>query len=78
MSAAPSGAPSAQDVPTGNTFDKYGSSNPVVRRLMAGFEQRSRICSSAPIRRRCSTSVAARASSPTAGHGSCAIAASSG
>ena len=25
-------------VPTGNTFDKYGSSNPVVRRLMAGFE----------------------------------------
>ena len=25
------------DVPTGNTFDKYGSSNPVVRRLMAGF-----------------------------------------
>ena len=27
----------AQDVPTGNTFDKYGSSNPVVRRLMTGF-----------------------------------------
>jgi 2-polyprenyl-3-methyl-5-hydroxy-6-metoxy-1,4-benzoquinol methylase len=27
-----------QPVPTGNTFDKYGSSNPVVRRLMAGFE----------------------------------------
>jgi ubiquinone/menaquinone biosynthesis C-methylase UbiE len=26
-------------VPTGNTFDKYGSSNPVVRRLMAGFEE---------------------------------------
>jgi 2-polyprenyl-3-methyl-5-hydroxy-6-metoxy-1,4-benzoquinol methylase len=25
-------------VPTGNTFDKYGSTNPVVRRLMAGFE----------------------------------------
>ncbi len=24
-------------VPTGNTFDKYGSRNPVVRRLMAGF-----------------------------------------
>jgi 2-polyprenyl-3-methyl-5-hydroxy-6-metoxy-1,4-benzoquinol methylase len=23
---------------TGNTYDKYGSSNPVVRRLMAGFE----------------------------------------
>jgi 2-polyprenyl-3-methyl-5-hydroxy-6-metoxy-1,4-benzoquinol methylase len=27
-----------QVVPTGNTFDKYGSTNPVVRRLMAGFE----------------------------------------
>ncbi len=27
----------AEPVPTGNTFDKYGSSNPVVRRLMAGF-----------------------------------------
>jgi 2-polyprenyl-3-methyl-5-hydroxy-6-metoxy-1,4-benzoquinol methylase len=26
-------------VPTGNTFDKYGSANPVVRRLMAGFER---------------------------------------
>jgi 2-polyprenyl-3-methyl-5-hydroxy-6-metoxy-1,4-benzoquinol methylase len=25
------------EVPTGNTYDKYGSSNPVVRRLMAGF-----------------------------------------
>ena len=24
-------------VPTGNTFDKYGSSNPLVRRMMAGF-----------------------------------------
>jgi hypothetical protein len=23
---------------TGNTYDKYGSTNPVVRRLMAGFE----------------------------------------
>lgn len=28
---------SAAQVPTGNTYDKYGSSNPVVRRLMAGF-----------------------------------------
>jgi SAM-dependent methyltransferase len=27
----------AAEVPTGNTFDKYGSSNPVVKRLMAGF-----------------------------------------
>jgi ubiquinone/menaquinone biosynthesis C-methylase UbiE len=25
-------------VPTGNTYDKYGSTNPVVRRLMTGFE----------------------------------------
>ena len=25
------------EVPTGNTFDKYGSSNPLVKRLMAGF-----------------------------------------
>ena len=32
MSAAPTA-----DVPTGNTYDKYGSSNPVVRRLMARF-----------------------------------------
>jgi 2-polyprenyl-3-methyl-5-hydroxy-6-metoxy-1,4-benzoquinol methylase len=28
----------AADVPTGNTFDKYGSTNPVVRRLMSRFE----------------------------------------
>jgi 2-polyprenyl-3-methyl-5-hydroxy-6-metoxy-1,4-benzoquinol methylase len=26
-------------VPTGNTFDKYGSASPVVRRLMARFER---------------------------------------
>jgi 2-polyprenyl-3-methyl-5-hydroxy-6-metoxy-1,4-benzoquinol methylase len=25
------------EVPTGNTYDKYGSSNPFVKRLMAGF-----------------------------------------
>jgi 2-polyprenyl-3-methyl-5-hydroxy-6-metoxy-1,4-benzoquinol methylase len=31
-------APAASSVPTGNTFDKYGSTNPVVRRLMAGFD----------------------------------------
>ncbi len=34
--------PAPQDpgvIPTGNTFDKYGSSNPVVRRLMTGFER---------------------------------------
>jgi 2-polyprenyl-3-methyl-5-hydroxy-6-metoxy-1,4-benzoquinol methylase len=28
-----------QAVPTGNTYDKYGSTNPVVKRLMAGFER---------------------------------------
>jgi 2-polyprenyl-3-methyl-5-hydroxy-6-metoxy-1,4-benzoquinol methylase len=27
-----------EPVPTGNTYDKYGSQNPVVRRLMEGFE----------------------------------------
>jgi SAM-dependent methyltransferase len=27
----------AASVPTGNTFDKYGSTNPAVRRLMTGF-----------------------------------------
>jgi 2-polyprenyl-3-methyl-5-hydroxy-6-metoxy-1,4-benzoquinol methylase len=37
MSAAHTGA--APSVPTGNTFDKYGSTSPVVRRLMAGFER---------------------------------------
>jgi 2-polyprenyl-3-methyl-5-hydroxy-6-metoxy-1,4-benzoquinol methylase len=31
---------SADGVVTGNTYDKYGSHNPVVRRLMAGFERR--------------------------------------
>jgi len=30
-------APAAERVPTGNTFDKYGSTNPAVRRLMNGF-----------------------------------------
>jgi 2-polyprenyl-3-methyl-5-hydroxy-6-metoxy-1,4-benzoquinol methylase len=29
----------AAEVPTGNTFDKYGSKNPVVRRLMSGFHE---------------------------------------
>jgi 2-polyprenyl-3-methyl-5-hydroxy-6-metoxy-1,4-benzoquinol methylase len=32
------GSATADGVVTGNTYDKYGSSNPVVRRLMAGFE----------------------------------------
>jgi 2-polyprenyl-3-methyl-5-hydroxy-6-metoxy-1,4-benzoquinol methylase len=36
MTEAPiTGAPG----PTGNTYDKYGSTNPVVRRLMSGFER---------------------------------------
>ncbi|HEY1834987.1 MAG TPA: class I SAM-dependent methyltransferase [Solirubrobacteraceae bacterium] len=29
---------SSDGVVTGNTYDKYGSTNPVVRRMMAGFE----------------------------------------
>jgi SAM-dependent methyltransferase len=31
------GGATATPVPTGNTYDKYGSSNPVVKRMMAGF-----------------------------------------
>ena len=31
------GTTAPAEVPTGNTFDKYGSSNPVVKRLMARF-----------------------------------------
>jgi len=30
---------SDEGVVTGNTYDKYGSTNPVVRRLMSGFER---------------------------------------
>ena len=33
------GAVADTSVPTGNTYDKYGSTNPVVRRLMASFDQ---------------------------------------
>src|SRR3954465_1075478 len=29
----------AEGTVTGNTYDKYGSTNPVVRKLMAGFER---------------------------------------
>jgi SAM-dependent methyltransferase len=32
-------APAEAAVPTGNTYDKYGTSNPVARRLMAGFNE---------------------------------------
>jgi 2-polyprenyl-3-methyl-5-hydroxy-6-metoxy-1,4-benzoquinol methylase len=48
MTSAPTPAPPHETapgvtatpaVPTGNTYDKYGSTNPVVRRLMAGFER---------------------------------------
>ena len=35
----PPQAAAGTPVPTGNTFDKYGSTSPVVRRLMASFEQ---------------------------------------
>jgi SAM-dependent methyltransferase len=33
------GSTGAEEVPTGNTFDKYGSTNPVVRRLMGAFHR---------------------------------------
>jgi len=33
------GSTGAEEVPTGNTFDKYGSTNPVVRRLMTNFHR---------------------------------------
>ena len=37
--AAPGVTVDAEGTVTGNTYDKYGSTNPVVRRLMAGFER---------------------------------------
>jgi 2-polyprenyl-3-methyl-5-hydroxy-6-metoxy-1,4-benzoquinol methylase len=39
MSPAPTVTTDAAGTVTGNTFDKYGSTNPVVRRLMAGFHR---------------------------------------
>lgn len=36
--AAKPGDATADDVVTGNTYDKYGSSNPFVKRMMANFE----------------------------------------
>jgi 2-polyprenyl-3-methyl-5-hydroxy-6-metoxy-1,4-benzoquinol methylase len=32
-------AATGSEVPTGNTYDKYGATNPVVRRLMSSFEE---------------------------------------
>jgi 2-polyprenyl-3-methyl-5-hydroxy-6-metoxy-1,4-benzoquinol methylase len=37
--AGPATAGGSSTVPTGNTYDKYGTSNPVARRLMVGFER---------------------------------------
>ena len=54
-------------VPTGNTFDKYGSTNPVVRRLMAGFERTLDELFARPRLTRCSTSAAAKGCSPPDG-----------
>ena len=66
MTASPSEVAAERDsapaVPTGNTFDKYGSQNPLVRRLMAGFERTlDRAVRAGRARARCSTSAAARA-----------------
>ena len=38
MSTTPTITRDAEGTVTGNTYDKYGSTNPVVRRLMSGFE----------------------------------------
>ncbi|HEX3316629.1 MAG TPA: class I SAM-dependent methyltransferase [Solirubrobacteraceae bacterium] len=40
MSPAPTVTTDAAGTVTGNTYDKYGSTNPVVKRLMAGFHRR--------------------------------------
>jgi 2-polyprenyl-3-methyl-5-hydroxy-6-metoxy-1,4-benzoquinol methylase len=39
MTPAPPVTVDAEGTVTGNTYDKYGSSNPVVRRLMGAFER---------------------------------------
>ncbi|HEX4623209.1 MAG TPA: class I SAM-dependent methyltransferase, partial [Solirubrobacteraceae bacterium] len=39
MSPTPTVTTDAAGTVTGNTYDKYGSSNPVVKRLMAGFHR---------------------------------------
>ena len=56
-----SASKTATEVPTGNTFDKYGSSNPVVRRLMAGFHSTLDELWTRPPRGPCSTWAVARA-----------------
>ena len=35
--ASPADVVAPADVPTGNTYDKYASKNPIERRLMTGF-----------------------------------------
>ena len=58
----------AEGTVTGNTYDKYGSTNPVVRRLMARLRAHARrAVRRRPTRSRCSTSAAARRCSPTSG-----------
>ena len=37
MSVAPESAQAGTDVPTGNTYDKYASSNPIEQRMMSAF-----------------------------------------
>ncbi|MGB2696197.1 MAG: methyltransferase domain-containing protein [Dehalococcoidia bacterium] len=39
MSEISAGTTTAEVIPTGNTYDKYGSTNPVVKRLMTGFHR---------------------------------------
>jgi 2-polyprenyl-3-methyl-5-hydroxy-6-metoxy-1,4-benzoquinol methylase len=39
MSPSPTVTTDASGTVTGNTYDKYGSTNPVVKRLMAGFHR---------------------------------------
>ena len=51
----------AEGTVTGNTYDKYGSTNPVVRRLMAGFERTLDALLGEAAPHRSSTSAAARA-----------------
>ena len=58
---------SEDGIVTGNTYDKYGSTNPLVRRLMSGFERALDELFDAPTPARCSTSAAARGCSSQVG-----------